>query len=97
MSERRTSTARRLLHVFADDGALPGLTLGTIEERAGLARGTATHQRISDLRSYGWDIRCDRVENRYYALHRERARMKRHLAQLAASHTRNAKVRGAVA
>lgn len=95
----RFSVARRLLEVFAVDGGLPGLTLGDLEEKAGLRRGTATHQRITDLRAYEWDIRCSEPAGtddmfRYHVLHRERLRMQRYLRTLAERGVRTAKIRG---
>lgn len=93
------SVARRILEVLARVGSLPGISLGDIEDMAHLHRGTAAHQRLTDLRSYGWDIRCSRPvgnddQYRYYVLSHERARMRRYLGILSDRKVSAAKIRG---
>jgi len=94
----RLSVARRILTVLADEGGLPGRTLGEIEVLADLHRGTASHQRITELRSYGWSIVMTKNADglhRYHVLARERERMKRYLAILRERGVRTAKLRRA--
>lgn len=81
MSQR--FVAHQILRLLSSDrGSLPGMTLGDIEIALFLSPGTATHQRISDLRTYGWDIRTDPETHRhYYMLARERRRAKAFLAK----------------
>lgn len=51
--------------------AFPGRTLGEIEVAAGLARGTASHQRITEKRKQGFPIKCHKDGDRWrYFIHR---------------------------
>lgn len=62
--------------------AFPGKTLGDIEAALRLHRGTATHQRMTEKREQGFDIRSHKIgeEWRYYIL---RAHATKYLALLA--------------
>ena len=74
---------RQLLRFFADNPSLPGWTLGDLMDALRLHAGTATHQRITELRQAGWSIRCNREgrEWRYYVLTSEARRMRAYLRE----------------
>lgn len=97
---RTRSLAYRILNLLASDrGTLPGLSLGDIEIALDLPHGTATHQRITELReygrAYGWEIRTNKEENRYYMLSRHaskaRAFIRKHPSFIAAAVERRRK------
>lgn len=65
---------KRIVRFLAEHGAFPGFTLGDICEALRLHPGTAAHQRITEARRKGFDIRCHKDGDhwRYWLPYKQR-------------------------
>lgn len=70
-------------YLLTEEAIFPGKTLGEIEVGAGLDRGTATHQRITEKRKQGYPIVTIEVDGQWrYHIVRAKVRLCERMLEL---------------